>query len=852
MKRPALVAALALAGALFADICPVIPFVAVTGRPTEADVVRKVQMLKDTGYDQFLIYARSGLQYAYMGEEWLTLSEQFCREAARRGMKVWLYDEYNWPSGTCKGRVPRENDAWRYADLTVHREADGSYRWGRALAPQGWVNVCDREAVARFIELTHAVYEKRLAPWFADRTIQGIFTDEPGHPTAMTYEGRPVLHFRDWRGLEDDYLKRTGRAFRADVEAWLEARRADPRAAADGPAGAVWETYADLMGRQFRSAYFDQLRAWADRMGVLLTGHMISEDSLTGSCRCNGDPLLALKGESLPGMDEIGSRTRASTAEWITLNVVQHAARRNGNGGLVELYALGPNDMTFAKLRQMLWLEALHGVDRYLVSMEVMDHRGLVEKHGYLAPVMEGQSAHAHLRLFLDEASAAARFARKAWKPEVAVRYPQKLAARITHAGAKAPPLHGLLGQLDSRQVAVDLCAEDEPSDARFVLTVQADGVTETRSGRRFPTPREACDWVLANTAPRFRVLERDGSVAGDLVVRNYEDGSAVVLNLQSLTDRALVAVHDGVRTAFRLPARGVVALEPGERVAPVRTENVQRLRESAFALSLAQDNVWRVNFDTNKVGAVTVAAPLKGVRLALRDCALSYAVTDSGRPVDDFEGAPPGEKVFRHDAVPYAFELDGRPLTPAKPCTVLRPDFDPLYRETEPMDLAPGVHTFRIASGEADQNFFLPALFVTGDFSVFNRVLCPRPATSGVSPLSGVGLETYPGALTYAATVAPPDRTGLRLRLATGGLVTSVRWNGKDLGVRAWAPFEWRIPDDNGGRPGRLEITVHPPLVNMFGDVDAPGTKWDIRMWTPPRSYDYAAGLVAPPEWVW
>ena len=148
---------------------------------------------------------------------------------------------------------------------------------------------------------------------------------------------------------------------------------------------------------------------------------------------------------------------------------------------------------------------------------------------------------------------------------------------------------------------------------------------------------------------------------------------------------------------------------------------------------------------------------PLRGVRFALRDCALAYAVTASGRPVDGFEQAPKGERVFRHAAEPYTFELDGKPLAPARACTVLRPDFNALYRETEPLDLAPGVHTLRIVTGEADQNFFLPAVFATGDFAVFNGLLVPRPRTAGVGTLDGMGLGTYPGALTYTATVTPP-----------------------------------------------------------------------------------------------
>ncbi len=839
-----------------AEVCPVIPFLAITGRPTEADVVRKVAWMKSVGYDQFLIYARSGLQYTYMGEEWLNLNEWFCREAEARGMKVWLYDEYNWPSGTCRGRVPRENDDWRYAENAVYREADGSYRWTKVFAPQGWVNVYDRTAVARFIELTHKVYEKRLARWFANKTIQGIFTDEPGHPVGMDFEGKPDIHFRWWKGLEESYQAAMGRAFRADVERWLEVRRQDPKGAATSPAAAVWEVYADLMGRQFRSAYFDQIREWCDRMGVVLTGHMISEDSVVGSCRSNGDPLHALKGESLPGMDEIHSRPASSKAEWLTLNVAQHASIRNGRGALVELFALGPNDMTPAKLRQMFWLEALHNVDHYITCMEVMDMRGLVEKHGYLAPMQEGQSWSGHLRTILDEATVAARFARKTkFERFAAVRYPQKAAARATYAGGKPPPIHALLREFNTRQVSFDLYEENEPANERFVFTVTSEGgVREDRSGTVFATVKAAADWVLANTRTRFRVFERTGDVAGDLIVRNFDDGSTVVLNLQEATDRTLVAEQAGVRTEFRLPARGVLVLEKGERVPTLRRDDVQPLVERNFDLSLTQGNVWRVNFDTNKVGTLTVATPLKGVRFALRDCVISYAVTATGRPIG-FEEAPKGEKVLRHDAVPYAFELDGQPLKATKACSVLRPDFNPLYRETEPMDLAPGVHTLRIVAGEADQNFFLPAVFVTGDFAVFNRVLCPRPAKVGVGPVASAGLDTYPGTLTYSAQVRPPTRAGLgapHLRLHTGGVFTSVKIDGRELGVRAWAPFEWELPADVVGKQVKLEITLHLPLVNMMGDVDAPGVKWDTRMWMAPRSWDYAAGLVSAPEWVW
>ena len=117
-----------------------IPFLAVTGRPTEAEARAKVASFDRQHIESFLIYARSGLELEYMGDAWLTVCEWLCDEAETRGMKVWLYDEYNWPSGTCKGRVPNENDAWRYAECGVFRNPDGSFRWTSAFAPAGWVS----------------------------------------------------------------------------------------------------------------------------------------------------------------------------------------------------------------------------------------------------------------------------------------------------------------------------------------------------------------------------------------------------------------------------------------------------------------------------------------------------------------------------------------------------------------------------------------------------------------------------------------------------------------------------------------------------------------------------------------
>ena len=807
---------------------PVIPFLAITGRPTEADVAAKVEALKADGFDQFLVYARSGLQYRYMGEEWLRTVEACCREGEKRGMKVWLYDEFNWPSGTCKGRVPALDERFRYSEWAVYPKAGGGYRWEIVYAPAGWVNVCEPEAMRAFIRMTHEIYEKRLAKYFASKTIPGIFSDEPGHPTAITVGKDCARHFRRWIGMEDEYRAETGRDFRADVEAFLAGKGSSD----------VWAAYLRLMGRRFRTCYFDQIRAWCDKMGIFLTGHLISENWLTDSVLFNGDPLLSLKGESLPGMDEIFSIADWNKGtEWLTLATVQHAAYRVGNGGLVELYACGPNDMTPARMRQMIWLCALHGVDHYLTSMQVMDQRGLVEKHGYFSPVQNGQPWHGELRPLFADAKRAAALARR---PDVvrhaAVRLPLAATAHTAFNKLEHPKLAELLRSCGGRQLSLDLIAEDEKTDLPYVFEPLVDGgFRETVTGTAFAgkgAADRAAAWLLQRTAKAVRFYEADGKVAEGLIVREWSDGTVAALDVMNRGVRKFELVRGSRRTPVELAPRGVFVSDG----AYPETITVDAARQVPLALgempyALDRDNVFRAPFATNRIARFNVKAPVKGARLVLRTCAMSYAVTASGRPVDDTEGAPPNERVLRHVAVPYSFELDGRPIAAARPADSLPVEFRPLYAETEPMDLTPGEHALKLVTGEDDCNYFLPAAFVAGRFAVQGNALVSLPEKLTTAPVVAQGFSNYCGQVTYALDGVTRPEGATALRLDVGNVFARVRWNGADLGGRGWAPCEWKLPAD-AAKTGRIEVTVFTSVWNIFGERERPDAKWDTHFW--------------------
>ena len=63
----------------------------------------------EKGIRSFVIHARVGLTVPYLSETWFDRCGLALDEAAGRGMKVWLYDEDNWPSGYAGGRVLARN-----------------------------------------------------------------------------------------------------------------------------------------------------------------------------------------------------------------------------------------------------------------------------------------------------------------------------------------------------------------------------------------------------------------------------------------------------------------------------------------------------------------------------------------------------------------------------------------------------------------------------------------------------------------------------------------------------------------------------------------------------------------------
>ena len=764
-------------------------FLGLNGRPAIDDVERKLDALKAGGVNSFMVYPVSVLKLEYLGQEFFEIVRAFAAGAKRRNMKMWLYDEYNWPSGTCKGRVPAESDEFKLVHLTVATNGQG-YAWSRTFArpadvgmisgngKKGWTNLLEPQAVRRFLALTHEAYARELKPFFEDGTIRGMFTDEPFHMAPIDLPPRTAVSFRTYDGIEEDYGRLTGgRNLHADVEAWISAGRSSETAG-------VWADYNTLYARKFRSSYFDQIREWAVSHGVQSTGHMISEDNLAMSTWMNGDPLETLSGLTLPGMDEIYTQTVPDKIQWLTLHTVQYAIRKNGHGGMAELFALGPADLTPGECLKMIHLCALHGVTRYFTVMSTMDASWMDEMRGFTVLMGDQQPWFAEFPSFIDAADAASALASKRAIFDVAVRFPRRQAALAYMKSAQVPPVNRLIRTLECAQVGVELIREEDETSAQVVFAFEGESMREERTGRRFANSVEACEWALAHVPQRFVLRDENGERVKDVIVRNYADGSSAYLRLGPD------------------PSSG-----NGGRALSIDGE---------WALTLSAMPTLRLPFGTNGVCRLTLEIPMDGLCCAARK----------------------GGGVF----------VDGRFVPVEDSCDVLRPSFNQLYGKSKPFSLAAGEHEFRLPKGQVDDNWYLPAAFLAGNFAERNGRLSPRPQTVAPGALSAQGLAGFCGTASYSRMVEVPSDGGTRLRLNTGGHFAHVWLDGKDLGAIGWGDFEWPVPEIVHGRRVELKIAVYTSILPLFGSATPPPSL---------RNSSYRGtraarpcGLLAAPEW--
>ena len=288
------------------------PFFTWMGLETRESIDRDLQRFLDMEIYEVIIFPIYGLLVEYMSEEYMQLFRHACERCKEFGMKIWIYDEFNWPAGVCAGKVLEkypeaaqthikfswEDEGRKTGNVTWAIETNDQPNLASMGSPwckpmRGFLDILNKDAVKRFMETTHEVYQQEIGEYFGN-TVIGFFVDEP----TIKHAGGTVLPYTN--GLFDKFHKKYGYQLEEKILSLV---------IDDNDSIKVRNDYWKLISDLFIDSYFIQVDNWCKENKLKISGHMIFEESLSSSLQNNADMYQVLASMDIPGIDLLTSGT---------------------------------------------------------------------------------------------------------------------------------------------------------------------------------------------------------------------------------------------------------------------------------------------------------------------------------------------------------------------------------------------------------------------------------------------------------------------------------------------------------------------------------------------------------------
>ena len=729
----------------------VIPMFALTGYPQKAEIEREIQAFRSVGIREVMLYPRSGCTVPYLSEEWFALigcTVAICKE---NGMSVWLYDEFNWPSGSCVNRVQKTDVHFWSKKMMAENNAV------KIVSDSRYPDLLNPDAVQTFIRLTHEPYYAHFSDLFGT-VIRGIFTDEPSFVYSCI--GTDTIPYYD--GMEQAYKALCGGDLFEDTARFYNG------CAPDGYTTRVY----DLLGARMKSTYIGTLADWCERHGVLLTGHLLNDGDVNVGTSSNGNVLHVLEALHVPGIDDI--ETKIGGSSLVAYAHIDRVKRNKGGETMIELFALGPCNMTYNRKKRSLYMAAAFGISRYFLAVAHLDARGNYYKRQYFNAECSMTPDYASTALLCKQAEKAAAYAAKQAVTDVYVEYPreQMLAYRNRQrkelCGAAERVLEALFTDLLCAQVSF---AFTESGKEPHVLCVSADGVFDKHSGEKVTSVKAWCDSRIER---RVRVFE-DGKPADGVFVKTYTDGSFLLADCTEENGKKRTVEIEAFGKRYR------TVLYPRDVLLP---EDLTRAEElSAATPSFA------VSFATGMMRAYLWEA-------------FPFEVKEPTQVRFLIRNYPQQKPVF----------LDGTPLRAERDCDILGTGWDGLYKMSEPMQLTAGSHVLQAEDGEKEERVYLPLCMAAGTFESVGNVIRRQPE-------HGDSAYFY-GSCSFTAELYIPEGA-TRVRFETKDFYTRLLINGEPIGESAQSLAVLSLPGRLGGTTATFAFIQYSSLAPLFGETE-------------------------------
>lgn len=265
-----------------------IPFWFFNDTPDQTEIKRQLSDYVEKGVQGIVLHPRIGIpqEIPYLSGSYFDIVRFVVETASQLNIKVVLYDEGMYPSGSAHGLVAAENPAFASKGITIVGKprgriltelpgnrylvcdfTGGTIRGihfgeddGEAGAPRS-ADILNSQAVEEFIRLTHDRYYAELKEFFGT-TIIGFFTDEP---CAL---GRNAGAYREWvEGLEVEIESAGGKV--KELEDLFT-----------GTENSTTLIYHKLIKKRLRETFYAPLSVWCEKHGIALMGHPEASDDV--------------------------------------------------------------------------------------------------------------------------------------------------------------------------------------------------------------------------------------------------------------------------------------------------------------------------------------------------------------------------------------------------------------------------------------------------------------------------------------------------------------------------------------------------------------------------------------------
>ena len=730
-------------------INPLIPMLAITGRPTQSEITDIVGRYADCGFDQLMLYPRDGCELSYLTDEWFQAIEAFIVAGQKHNMRFWLYDEYNYPSGGCKGRVMAKKSDFclKYIKATLN---DGRYE-PKLLKNDKFPEILNPKAMDFFIESTHKKYEEKFKEYFG-KEIKGIFTDEPSFYYGVWEEDE--LPF--YKEMPEEYSSLTGNSFYDDYNDYYMHL---------GSKDFIKNCYKLLSERMYIS-FTKRISDWCKKNNLYMTGHLMNDGLPTGSVRSNGNLLKQLSGFSLPAVDDIFSDS-LSTSLLATFSAVQYASL-NKDGAGAELFALGPCDMSFSKMRMMIWYASLFGVNNYFLAIAHLDVRGNAYRKYYFNNFSPDNPCSFAYKTFGEEAKKSAEFARKEYIPEVYVRFPNDMASYELFSEKTTDKRFGeLLVALKQKQIQYMLINDETDFDKPVIEMTENSFSIDGSEYDDIPNLLDAFKKQNYYTLP-------DGTLTDGIMVRSYADGTYVILNL---TDKP-ITLNNSKGKAINLEPYAVKITK--KKDAKYRSLLQKKLKDITFE----DNNIVAATFNETGIYEFTVSESVE-VRIAKR--------------------------TYPEDIDIW---LDEMPVNACDNSVVLPDGFNKLYKQTQKIVLKSGNHKLTYKNRIKTIYKYLPEIMFEGDFYSRDNVF--------VNKLTDNSNVSRYGKWIFKFDAELPLEKKLAIAIEGFDKPAELYADEKLVGSQIGYPYIWNIPNEYLGKKVKFTLKSASDLSNIFGNTSA------------------------------